>query len=174
VCSRDIPHKSDVGGVALGLDTPGRVREAYAGILGEVARHAPQADIRGILVSPMRPPGLELVVGITVDPTFGRVLTVGLGGLWVEVMRDSALRVLPVGPVQVLEMISELRGASLLSGARGQRPVDLDGLAGTITRIGAAALSLGERLDTLEINPLRLSASGPEALDVLVMTWADA
>jgi hypothetical protein len=118
----------------------------------------------------MRPPGVELMVGVTVDPTFGPVLAVGMGGVWVEVLRDSALRILPVDAAQVRDMLAELRGAPLLTGARGRRAVDLDGLCDTIVRISEAALSLGGRLDSLEVNPFRISEDTAEGLDVLVTT----
>jgi acyl-CoA synthetase (NDP forming) len=170
VCSRDVPHKSDAGGVALGLKDPGAVAEAYRTVLDAVARNEPSAEVRGVLVSPLRPPGVDLIVGVTVDPTFGPVLAVGLGGIWVEVMGDSALRILPVDAADVREMLAGLRAAPLLFGGRGQRPVDVDALCAEVVRISEAALSLGDRLESLEINPLRVTDGGAEGLDVLVTT----
>jgi hypothetical protein len=170
VCSPDITHKSDVEGVRLGLVGAHAVRDAYAGILSAAGRHVPAATLRGVLVAPQREPGVELLVGVTVDPTFGPVLTVALGGLWVEVLRDTSLHTLPVGRAQVRSMLDELRGASLLKGARGATPVDLDALADVIVAIGRAAQALGDSLEALEVNPLRVSPSGIEGLDVLVVT----
>jgi acyl-CoA synthetase (NDP forming) len=170
ICSRQVAHKSDVGGVVLGVDTADGAREAYDSVVAAVTRAVPDAEVRGVLVSPMRPPGVELMVGVTVDPTFGPVLAVGMGGVWVEVLRDSALRILPVDAAQVRDMLAELRGAPLLTGARGRRAVDLDGLCDTIVRISEAALSLGGRLDSLEVNPFRISEDTAEGLDVLVTT----
>jgi acyl-CoA synthetase (NDP forming) len=169
ICSREIQHKSDMGGVRLGVAGEEAVRTAFADIMAAV-RRMPDAVVRGVLVSPMRPPGLELLVGVTVDPTFGPVLAVALGGVWVEVLKDTSLRVLPVDAGQVREMLDELRGASLLRGARGSAPLDLDALGEVILRISQAALTLGDALDALEVNPLRVSADGIEGLDVLVNT----
>lgn len=168
VCSREVAHKSDVGGVRLAL-TSG-IAEAYEQILRDVSAKVPEARLRGVLVSPMRPPGVELMVGITRDPTFGPVLAVALGGIWVEVLADSVLRVLPVTADGVQQMLTELRGAGLLTGGRGQVAVDLDALAADIARIADVALSLGQTLQTLEVNPLRIVDGRPEALDVLVQT----
>lgn len=121
-------------------------------------------------MSPLRDPGLELLVGVTTDPTFGPVLTIGLGGIWVETLEDSSLRVLPVAKSEVREMFDELKGAALLHGSRGTKPVDLDALSDVVLAISRSALSLGPALDALEVNPLRITDRGAEALDVLVAT----
>jgi acyl-CoA synthetase (NDP forming) len=173
VCSADIPHKSDVGGVILGVTGPEAAAAAYRRILEAADQAVPEAGIDGVLVSPMRPDGPELLVGVTADPTFGPVLTVGLGGIWVEILGDVSLRPLPVDDFVVRSMLSELKGHALLTGARGRAGVDIDATANAIVRIAQAAASLGERLDSLEVNPLRVTAAGPEALDVLVTTRAE-
>lgn len=170
VCSRHILHKSDVGGVALGVAGGDDVRAAFDDVVRASRTVVPDADVRGVLVSPMREPGIELLVGVTHDPTFGPVLTVGLGGIWVEVLKDSSLRVLPVARSEVTEMLEELKGVALLKGGRGTRPVDLDALSHVILAISQAALTLGPSLDALEVNPLRITQHGIEALDALVAT----
>ncbi|MFD3486218.1 acetate--CoA ligase family protein [Streptomyces sp. NPDC058665] len=170
ICSRAVAHKSDVGGVVLGVEGAEDAAAAYDSIVATVTRHVPDADLRGVLVSPMREPGQELLVGVTVDPTFGPVLAVGLGGIWVEVLKDTSLRVLPVDAREVRRMLDELKGAALLRGARGSRAADIDALSEAIVAISRAALSVGPRLDTLEVNPLRINGSRVEALDVLVTT----
>lgn len=169
ICSAQITHKSDIGGVALGLRTAREVREAYAKVraAGDLV---PGARIDGVLVTPMRTGGVELLAGVTVDPGFGPVLAVGLGGVWVEVLRDTSLRVLPVDARQVREMLGELRGLPLLQGARGTKAADLDAVAEVITRIGDAALSLDGALRALEVNPLWVNGDQVEALDVLITT----
>jgi acyl-CoA synthetase (NDP forming) len=174
ICSPDIAHKSDVGGVVLGITDPQAAGAAYRRILAAVEAAAPDAVVEGVLVSPMRPDGIELLVGITVDPNFGPVLAVGLGGIWVETLKDVSLRMLPVGESTVRSMLQDLRGSALLTGARGRPTVDLDETAKVIVRIAQAALSLGERLESLEVNPLRLTVAGPEALDVLVTVSSTA
>ncbi|HVW42785.1 MAG TPA: acetate--CoA ligase family protein [Amycolatopsis sp.] len=170
VCSPDITHKSDVGGVALGVDSAEVAASTYPRIVGRARKAVPGAAIEGVLVSPMRPPGVELLVGITVDATFGPVLAVGLGGLWVEVLKDVSVRMLPVDAATVRTMLGELKGRAVLTGERGQDAVDLDATAEVVVRIAQAALSLGSRLESLEVNPLRVTAGGPEVLDVVVIT----
>jgi acetate---CoA ligase (ADP-forming) len=118
----------------------------------------------------MRVGGVELLVGVTVDRTLGPVLTVGLGGVWVELLADTALRVLPVTTAEVKGMLGELRGSPLLRGARGTRPADLDALAQVVKNVGDAALSLDGSLRALEINPLWVNGDQIEALDVLLVT----
>jgi acyl-CoA synthetase (NDP forming) len=169
ICSAQITHKSDIGGVALGLRTEAEVRAAY-----ETVRAAgdavPGAEVEGVLVTPMRTAGVELLAGVTVDPGLGPVLAVGLGGVWVEVLRDTALRVLPADAAEVKAMLGELRGLPLLRGARGTKPADLDALAAVIARLGETALSLGRSLRAMEVNPLLVDGDRIEALDVLIVT----
>jgi acetate---CoA ligase (ADP-forming) len=168
ICSAEITHKSDIGGVALGVSGADEVREAFGRVLA--AGRAATSAIDGVLVSPMRAPATELFVGVTVDPSFGPVLAVGLGGVFIEVLHDVALRLLPVDPAQVRRMLGELRGAAVLGGARGTRPADLDRVAEVVAGVAAAAAGLGPALQTLEINPLRVDGGDVEALDVLVVT----
>jgi acyl-CoA synthetase (NDP forming) len=169
ICSAQITHKSDIGGVALNLRTDEEIEAAYHRVLA-AADQVPGAGVDGVLVTTMRPGGVELLAGVTVDPAFGPVLAVGLGGVWVEVLADTALRLLPVDRAGVQQMLGELKGAPLLHGVRGTPPADLDALAGVITAIAGAALSLGSALHTLEVNPLRVAGDQIEALDVLVVT----
>jgi acetate---CoA ligase (ADP-forming) len=169
IVSPDITHKSDIGGVALGLGSADEVSAGYERVVA-AAGAVPGARVDGVLVSPMRTGGVELLAGVTMDPTFGPVLTVGLGGLWVEILRDTSLRVLPVELSEVRQMLTELRGAPLLRGARGTRPADLDRLAEAIHTLAGAALSLGGSLRALEVNPLWVSGDRVEALDALVIT----
>jgi acetate---CoA ligase (ADP-forming) len=169
ICSAQITHKSDIGGVALGLSSEAEVRAAYEKVSAAGAT-VEDAAVDGVLVTPMRGGGVELLAGVTVDPTFGPVLAVGLGGVWVEVLADTSLRVLPVGAGEVRRMLGELRGSSLLRGARGSMPANLDAVAEAIAGIGRTALSLGGALRALEVNPLWVNGDQVEALDVLVVT----
>ncbi len=171
VLSPDIAHKSDVGGVRLGLQGEAAVREAYAGILQAVASAAPAARLEGVIVSPMRERGVELFVGVLRDPQWGPVIAVGLGGVLVEALQDTSQRLLPVTPEDVVEMLSELRGSRLLDGFRGAPAADRQAAAETIARIGDAALALGDSLAALEVNPLLARGSQIEALDGLAV-WA--
>ena len=169
VCSAQITHKSDIGGVALGVHGDAQVRDAYRRVLA-AGHTVPGAVVDGVLVTPMRSGGVELLVGVTVDRAFGPVLAVGLGGVWVELLADTSLRVLPVTTDDVKHMLGELRGSPLLRGARGTRPADLDVLAQVVKNVGDAALSLDGSLRALEINPLWVNGEQVEALDVLVVT----
>jgi acyl-CoA synthetase (NDP forming) len=169
ICSAQIAHKSDIGGVALGLRSDAEVRAAYDRVRA-AGESAAAGSIDGVLVSPMRTGGVELLAGVTVDPAFGPVLAVGLGGVWVEVLADTSLRVLPVDAAEVKRMLRELRGLPLLLGARGSSPADLDELARVIAVLGDTATALDGTLRALEVNPLWVSGDQVEALDVLVVT----
>jgi len=163
-----IEHKSDIGGVKVGLTTPEQVRAAFEDVTA--AGRAAGADVQGALVQPQRTGGIELLVGIVTDPAWGQVLAVGLGGVWVEILADTALEVLPVGRDQVLAALRRLRGARLFDGPRGTEKADLDAVADAITAVAALAKRLGDRLEALEINPLLVRGSQVEALDALI-TW---
>jgi len=168
--SRDIVHKSDVGGVVLGLDSRDDVKRAFSDVQAAV-ECVRDATSEGALISPMRSGGIELIVGIVRDDLWGPALAVGFGGVLVHVMDDSAVRLLPVTQADVNDMLSELRGSVLLDGVRGSKPVDRDALAVAILRLAELAERLGESLESIEINPLRASGSTIEALDASVI-WS--
>jgi acetate---CoA ligase (ADP-forming) len=163
VSSARLTHKSDAGGVLLGLTSDAAVRSGY----DRVVAVADDAD--GVLVTSMRTDGVELLAGVSVDPAFGPVLAVGLGGIWVEVLADTRLLVLPAGAGEVRAMLGELRGLPLLQGARGSVAADLDELASVVAGIAALAGSMPGLL-ALEVNPLWVRGDQIEALDVLVVT----
>jgi succinyl-CoA synthetase beta subunit len=169
IARADIQHKSDIGGVALNVDGD----EAVAAAFRRVMAAAPVgAKVDGVLVSPMRERGLELFVGCARDAQWGPVLAVGLGGIFVEVLQDVALRVLPVPPEEVRRMLGELKGAKLLDGQRGIPAADLDAVATAIARIGDAVVALGPALEEFDVNPLWVRGSRVEALDALAV-WRD-
>lgn len=169
ICSASIAHKSDIGGVVLNVGDAQGVRTAFAAVERASQASAPDG-IDGVLVSPMRPRGVELFAGVTLDPTFGPTLAIGLGGIWIETLKDVSLRVLPVDEDDVRSMLRSLRGSALLDGARGGPKVDHAGAAQAIVRIAQAALSLGPDLQALEVNPLWCLDDRVEALDALVVT----
>ncbi|WP_218916982.1 acetate--CoA ligase family protein [Brevibacillus massiliensis] len=173
VQSQDIPHKSDIGGVRLHLRTVREVEEAYHAIRMNAERRAPGSRVEGILVSPMRQAGTELLVGVVKDPLWGLVLAVGLGGVFVEVLKDTSLRVLPVDRAEIVAMLEELRGAPLLKGVRGGVKADLEQVVDAIYRLTLAALSVSDQLQELEINPLWVHGAEVEALDALIK-WGKA
>jgi acetyl coenzyme A synthetase (ADP forming)-like protein len=168
IVSPDISHKTDVGGVALGLTSPAEVGPAATAMLARVGQHRPNATIQGFLVQPMAPSGKELLLGTLRDPQFGPLVVVGFGGIYVEVLRDMAVRLAPLSPAEALRMLDELRMAPLLRGVRGQPPVDQAALAETIVRFGQLAADCPE-LSELELNPLVAYATGVVAVDARAM-----
>ncbi|MGE5290643.1 MAG: acetate--CoA ligase family protein [Micromonosporaceae bacterium] len=164
----EIAHKSEAGAVRLGLAGSDAVRRAHRQVLA-AARAAGAGEAR-ILVQPQRSGGIELLAGVIRDPSWGLVLAVGLGGIWVEVLRDTALRLLPADAEEVRRALGELRGAALFRGARGTEPADLGRVAEVIARLAALAAELGDQLESLEVNPLFVRGSQVEALDALI-TW---
>jgi succinyl-CoA synthetase beta subunit len=171
VVSADVLHKSDVGGVALGV-APADAERAAEALLRRVAAAVPAARVDGVLVSPMRSEGLDLLVGVVREPDWGNVLAVGLGGLWAEVLRDVQRIALPASERQIEQGLRRLRAWPLFEGARGGERIDVASLVSVVARIGDLALGLGDRLAALEVNPLRVTAAGAEALDAVVV-WQD-
>jgi len=163
-----IEHKSDIGGVKVGLTSAAEVMAAYADVV-RAGQHA-GADVQGALIQPQRTGGIELLVGIVTDPVWGQVLAVGLGGIWVEILRDTALSLLPADRSQIIASLRSLRGARLFDGPRGTEKADLDAVADAIAALADLAQRLGDRLEALEINPLLVKGSQVEALDALI-TW---
>lgn len=169
VASRDIAHKTDIGGVKLNVLGEQAVAQAFLSISESVRQARPDAEVEGQVISPMRGKGVELFVGTLRDAQWGPVLVVGLGGIWVEALQDTSLRLLPVTAADVLEQLSELRASKLLDGFRGAPAVDRQALAEIIAKIGNAALALGPELVSLEINPLWSDGERIEALDALAI-----
>lgn len=166
IVSPDITHKTDVGGVVLGLASPEDVAAAAARMLDQVAHLRPAARLDGVLVQAMAGGDTaELLLGMVRDPQFGPLVVVGFGGIFVEILGDTATRLAPVDPAEARAMLDELRMAPALRGARGRTAVDLDALAGVVTRFSHIALDVPD-LAELEINPLLAAAAGARALDV--------
>ncbi len=168
IVSKDIVHKSDVGGVETGLDTEAAVRAACWRILERVALGAPKAEIAGLLVVKQALPGLECVAGMTRDPQFGTALMFGLGGVFVEALDDVALQLLPVDRDEALEMTRGIRGARLLDGYRGAGPLDRPAAAELICRLGALAEAEPE-LAEIDVNPFFLYPQGLLPVDVRML-----
>ena len=172
IVSPDITHKSDIGGVALGLRDAATVREAHGRMLASVRTHAPQARIEGVLVAPMLTGGVECILGAHNDPVFGPMVMFGLGGVFVELLGDVALHSAPVTAAQAVEMIRSTRGFALLAGARGQPPVDLEHLAANLAALSRLAAAAGDTLSCIDINPfiaLPKEQGGGCAVDAVVV-----
>lgn len=172
VASPDIAHKSDIGGVLLNLQGDDAVRAGFEQVMAAARQKCPGARLDGAIVAPMRGRGVELFVGFSRDPQWGPILAVGLGGVWVEILQDVALRPLPVDAAEVRRMLTGLRGAKLLAGQRGVPAADIDGVAAAIASIGEVILTLGPELAELDVNPLWVRGSQIEALDALFV-WQD-
>jgi len=167
ICSPQIVHKSDCGGVRLGLNTPGEIQEAYDGIMAAVRRHHPQAVIHGVAVQKMAPPGVETIIGVSRDPHFGHVIMFGLGGVFVEVLKDVTFRIIPVTLKDAQEMITEIKGYPLLCGYRGRDPVNLEALAGMICKV-SAVVEDDPRINELDLNPVFAGVDGAVAADARI------
>lgn len=165
IASEQIVHKSDIGGVQVGLQDAGQVRQAWRGIMASVARHRPDATIDGLLIEKMAPRGgLELMVGVTRDPVFGHVMTFGLGGIYVEILRDVTRRLLPLGAGDAAEMIRDMRCFALLAGARGRPPADVEALEALLLRVSAFVVRNADRIEEMDLNPVWVGPVGEGAL----------
>ena len=163
-----LSHKTEIGGVRLNLADAGAVREAFAAVTA--AGEKAGAVVRGVLVSKMLTGGVEVLVGVTRDPVFGPVLSFGLGGIWVEILRDVALRTLPVSEEDLWEMVREVKGYPLLSGARGRPRGDLEALVHVMLKVARLAQDW-PALKELDVNPLFVLPEGRGvcAVDALVV-----
>jgi acyl-CoA synthetase (NDP forming) len=164
-----IAHKTELGLVKVGLTSASQIRDAYRE-LTDIARYE-DVSLDGVLVCQMVERGVEMVVGVTHDDLFGPTVTVGLGGVLVEVLRDSAVRVPPFAEDQAHAMLAELRGRALLDGVRGAPPADVDALVEVVLRVQRMALELGDDIAELDINPLMVlpRGQGAVALDALAV-----
>jgi acyl-CoA synthetase (NDP forming) len=164
--SPDIVHKTDVGGVRLGCADAAAVRDGVTAMLAEVRTRAPAARLEGVLVQRMLAGGTEMIVGVKRDPLFGPAIVCGFGGIFVELLRDVALRVPPLDQAEALAMLAELRGAALLRGARGLPPADITALADTLVRVARLAAAHRDSLRALDLNPLVVLDEGRGAVAV--------
>ncbi|GLT12060.1 acetate--CoA ligase family protein [Sulfitobacter porphyrae] len=171
ILSPEIQHKSDIGGVELGIQGGADAREAFTRIINAADRHAPAARIDGVIVAPMTTGGTELILGATCDATFGPVVMVGLGGIFAEIFEDTALELAPVTKSQAAAMVRRLKAFALLDGARGRAPADIDALTDAIVALSRFALRHAEDVAEIDINPLlvRDKGLGCVALDALIV-----
>lgn len=169
IASPDILHKTDVGGVALGVAGGDGARTAFNDIMTKCKAAVPGARIDGVIVSPMIGAGVDCILGAKIDPVFGPVVMFGLGGVFTEIMKDVSFRRAPVSKETAHEMIEELKGAALLKGARGAEPCDLDALAECISRFSVFAAAHKDNVESIEMNPVRALPDRCIALDALIV-----
>ena len=169
VLSPDIPHKTEVGGIKLNLQTDKAVREAYAEIMQSAGRCAPHAVLTGVLVQEMLPEGVEVIIGVTRDPVFGPCVMFGLGGVFVEVLQDVSFRVAPLTANDAEEMIREVKGSRLLDGVRGNPASDTRAIIDVILKVSQLAVDFADRIEELDINPLIVFPKGARVADALIV-----
>lgn len=153
IASPDILHKSDIGGIRVDIADDTTLVSAYEDIIARARAYMSDARIWGVTLQQQIPPGREIIIGVNRDPQFGPLLMFGLGGIYVEVLKDVTFRLCPVTPDEARRMLTEIRGFGLLRGARGQRPADLEAVVDVITRVSALVMEFDE-ITELDINPL--------------------
>lgn len=160
IVSPDILHKSDAGGVKVNIKDDDSVRDAYKTIMSNAKNYKADANIHGILVQEMAPWGTEIILGSINDPTFGPTMMFGLGGIFVEVLKDVTFRVAPVSENQALTMLDEIRGAPILAGVRGESPRDKEAMAKTVCHYSNMILDLKDEISESDANPVLVYEKG--------------
>lgn len=168
VISPDIIHKSDVGGVVTGIESPEEAEDAYRTILRDAAAHAPEATIAGIIVEKQMAAGLEVLIGGKTDPSFGKVITFGLGGKLVELLADVSIRVLPVTEDEIRAMIREVEGSRLIRGYRGEPPKDEEALVRIIAKVARVFVE-DPHIREFDLNPVILYEQGASVVDARII-----
>lgn len=176
IVSPQIEHKTEIGGVMVGIADRAGVEEGYATLMERAGSRRPDAIVEGILVAPMAGRGVEVIVGVTRDPIFGPAVMFGLGGVHVEVLKDVTFRLAPFDRDEAFRMIDAIRGRALLDGVRGAPPSDLDALANLLVRVSEFAAAHRDDIETIDLNPVivLLRGEGVVALDALVVPRRDA
>jgi len=169
IVSPDILHKTEAGGVRLGVVDSGGVAEAFRSIMEAVGASRPQASIDGVVVQEMIGAGVELMLGARVDAQFGPLVVVGFGGMLVEILKDTATSLAPFGAYEARRMLTSLRGFPLLTGYRGSAPADLDVLADLLARFSEFVADTDDLIEEVDVNPVIVNASGAVCVDALIV-----
>jgi acyl-CoA synthetase (NDP forming) len=168
ISSPDVVHKSDCGGVKLGLANATQVGKAYSQIISSVRQAYPEAEIEGVSVQTMAPPGVEVIVGMSKDPQFGPVLMFGLGGILVEVLKDVSFRIVPLTERDAREMIREIKGYPVLEGYRGQKPASIPALESLIVKV-SQFVENNPQIRELDLNPIFAYPDKAVAVDARII-----
>jgi acyl-CoA synthetase (NDP forming) len=166
--SPDVVHKSDSGGVKLGLANATQVGKAYSEIISSVKQIYPEAQIQGVSVQPMASPGVEVIVGMSKDPQFGPVIMFGLGGILVEVLKDVSFRIVPLTERDAREMIKEIKGYPILEGYRGQKPASIPKLEKLIVKV-SQFVEKNPQIKELDLNPIFAYPDKAVAVDARII-----
>jgi len=169
VDSPDIPHKTEAGGIRLGLNNDGEVAKAFDDIINSVKNYRPSAMINGVSVQEMLPEGTEVIIGVTRDPVFGPTIMFGLGGIFVEVLKDVSFRVAPVSRGDAEDMIGEIKGSAVLKGVRGKPPADTEAIVDVLLKVSAMVTDYRDSIEELDINPLIVYPRGVKAADAMLV-----
>ena len=168
IVSPQILHKSDAGGVIVGIETDQGIRDSYNKILNNAKAYNADAEITGILVQEMAPNGTEIIIGTTTDPTFGPTIMFGLGGIFVEILKDVSFRVAPIDIIDAKEMIKEIKAYKILEGARGMPPSDQETLANILVKVSEMVMDCPE-IKELDMNPILAYPSGARIVDARII-----
>lgn len=168
IVSPDISHKTDVGGVKLGIKDDEGVKDAYDEIIRNVKKRQPDARIDGILVQEMATPSTEVIVGGLRDPQFGPAVMFGLGGIFVEIFKDVSFRIAPVEEYEALDMIHDIKGAKVLKGFRNVEEADISALVQTIVQVSDIMVSI-EEIKEIDLNPVLVYPKGVKAVDARII-----
>ena len=168
ISSTDVVHKSDAGGVKLGLTNATQVGNAYSEIVAAIKKAYPKAQIQGVSVQSMAPAGVEVIVGMSKDPQFGPVLMFGLGGVLVEVLKDVSFRIVPVTERDAREMIREIKGYPILEGYRGQKPASIPALEKLIVKV-SQFVEKNPQIKELDLNPIFAYSDKAVAIDARII-----
>jgi acyl-CoA synthetase (NDP forming) len=170
--SPDIPHKTEAGVVALGVHSTAELRAAFDRVMHNAKEYSPQAQIRGVLLQPMVPQGVEVVAGVRIDPGLGPLILVGFGGVLVELLRDSVVELAPINADEALRMLRKLKGAALFEGFRGGAAVNLTRLADILVRLSEFAADQQDNIIEMDLNPIICSGDELLAVDALILRQA--
>ena len=171
IASPDVVHKTDAGGVQLGLTTAEQVAKGYDDIIKAIKEAYPEANIQGVSVQQMARTGVEVIIGMSKDAQFGPVIMFGLGGILVEILKDVSFRIVPLTGRDAREMIKEIKGHPLLEGYRGQEPVDIANLEELILKVSDFVEQHPE-IDEIDLNPVFAYSDGAVAVDARVILGA--
>jgi len=167
IASPDILHKSDVGGVKVGLKDAAQVEAAFNEMVKKAKAAVPNAKILGVLIQEMAMGGKEVILGMTRDPQFGPMLMFGLGGIYVEVLKDVAFRIAPITPREAGEMVDSIKSVALLKGARGEKPADIDSIKEGLLRLSQMVTDF-PMIKELDINPLKVFSAGDKGGSIAI------
>nr|MDO8100357.1 acetate--CoA ligase family protein [Candidatus Njordarchaeota archaeon] len=168
IVSPDVLHKSDVGAVKINLKNDSEVREAYGEIVKNVKKFKNDVKVLGVIVEELAPQGHEVIVGMAKDPQFGPALMFGLGGIFVEVLKDVSFRIAPLTEYDARDMIQEIKGYPILTGIRGQKPADIESLVDIILRVSKLVTEHPE-IEQLDLNPIFVYPQGAKIVDARIM-----